>query len=69
MSLGDQIRAAISRQSKSIYHLAMEVKVDEQNLRRFIRGEAGLSLAALDRISAYLQLQVSPVQGGSSNPK
>ena len=57
--LSQEIRDALAKCHETPYRLAMLVKVEEKSLRRFIKGEQGVSLAALDRIGVYLRLRIA----------
>jgi transcriptional regulator with XRE-family HTH domain len=56
--LSDQIRLAIEKSGMTRYRLALEARVDQGALSRFMSGKSGLSMAALDRISEIIGLSV-----------
>jgi hypothetical protein len=56
--LSDQIRRVIRDSTMSRYRLAFESRVDQAALSRFVRGKAGLSLAAVDRVGLVLGLRI-----------
>ena len=58
MLLSEQIRTAIAQCGQSVYRLAMDVGVEEKSLRKFLKGETGISLASIDRIGTHLGLTV-----------
>ncbi len=55
--LSDQIRAAVIAWPGSRRSLAKAVQTDLSNLSRFARGDAGLSLDAIDRLCALYEAQ------------
>jgi hypothetical protein len=57
-TLSDQIRDAILTASVSRYRIAKETGVDQPALSRFVHGERGLSIEALDAIGLYLGLVI-----------
>ena len=58
LKLSDQIRHAVSKCGKSRYQIAQVTGIGEAALSRFVHGERGLSLASLDKLAAYLALEV-----------
>jgi transcriptional regulator with XRE-family HTH domain len=58
-SLSDQIRDAILKAGVSRYRIAKETGVDQPALSRFVHGERGLSIEALDAIGLYLGLTIN----------
>lgn len=56
--LSDQIRKAVDKSGVTRYRLAKETGIDQGALSRFHHGKAGLSLNALDRLGAYLGLEI-----------
>jgi hypothetical protein len=56
--LSDEIRKAIRRSGKSIYRIGQHARVAEWSLYKFMKGEVGLSMGALDRLAAYLGVKV-----------
>ena len=59
MMLSEQVREAIRECGVSVYQLAFQVKVEENSLRRFLKGDAGLSQVSLDKIGKALNLKVT----------
>ena len=57
--LTDQLRQAIEDCGVSRYAISQETGTDQAALSRFMRGQVGLSLAALDRLGECLQLTVN----------
>ena len=57
--LADQIRAAIEESGKSQAEIASATGVHKSALSRFMRRERGLSFAAIEEISALLNLRIS----------
>lgn len=58
-TLSQQIREAILQADVSRYEIARETGVGQPALSRFVHGERGLSLDALDRIGLYLGLSIT----------
>ena len=56
--LSDQIRTAIDAAPVSRYRIAKETEIAEANLSRFMAGQSGLSMKALDRLGEYLGLEI-----------
>jgi transcriptional regulator with XRE-family HTH domain len=58
-TLTDQLREAIRQDGRSLSQLGRDTGVDVARLSRFVRGERGLSLDAVDRIAAALRLRLT----------
>lgn len=58
--VGDRLRTAILDAPVSRYRMARETGVSESILSRFVRGERGLDLTSIDRLAAYLGLDLIP---------
>jgi transcriptional regulator with XRE-family HTH domain len=56
--LSDQIRQAVESSGISQYRLSKEVQIGKTSLSRFMRGERGLTLKALDRLADFLELEI-----------
>jgi len=56
--LVDEIRAAVKASGMSQYDLSRESGVSESAVSRFVSGERGLSMEALDAIAGVLGLHV-----------
>ena len=57
-SLSDQLRAAVQGATVTRYRLSQELGIDQAALSRFVNGERGLSLEAIDKLAAYLGLRL-----------
>lgn len=57
--LSDQLRDAIEAADVSRYRLAKETGVSETSLSRFVAGERGISVDAMDAIGQYLGLSIT----------
>jgi transcriptional regulator with XRE-family HTH domain len=57
--LSEQVRQAILKAGVSRYRIAKETGVDQPALSRFVHGERGLSIEALDAIGLYLKLSIT----------
>jgi transcriptional regulator with XRE-family HTH domain len=58
MLLSDALRAAIRRAPVSRYKIATETGVAQSALSRFVSGERSLDLTSVDRLAAYLGLEL-----------
>lgn len=58
IQLSDQIRQAVESSGFSQYRLSKEVRIGKTSLSRFMRGERGLTLKALDRLADFLELEI-----------
>lgn len=56
--LTDQLRRAVADSGKTLGELARETGIDKSALSRFVNGERGLSMEALDAIGDYLGLRI-----------
>ena len=56
--LSDQLREAIDAAGVSRYEIARQTGVSETTLCRFVSGERGISVDAMDRIGQYLGLSI-----------
>lgn len=57
-NISDQLRALIEECGLSRYELAKQTGIDESALSRFMSGERGLSMKALDTLGAFLDWEV-----------
>lgn len=58
VSFLDQIRRAVRTSGTSLNQLSRETGIDRAALSRFVRGDRGLSMGALDRLADFLDLGV-----------
>lgn len=56
--LTDQLRAAVAGSAMTLSDLARATGVDKSALSRFVNGERGLSMEALDAIGERLRLRI-----------
>jgi predicted XRE-type DNA-binding protein len=56
--ISDQIRAAINASGLSRYKICNAVGIQQSSMSKFMKGERGLSLAAVDRLGELLGLAV-----------
>ena len=56
--LSEQLRAAIEDSGETRYAIAKATGIDQSVLSRFVNGERGLSLDAIDTLGDYLKLEI-----------
>lgn len=56
--LSEQLREAIEKAGVSRYEIAKQTGVSETTLCRFVSGERGISVDAMDAIGQYLGLSI-----------
>lgn len=56
--LSDQIRNAVDASGLSRYRISKETGISQTSLSRFMAGERGLPLSAIDTLGAFLNLEV-----------
>lgn len=56
------VREAIEASGKTRYQISQDTGIAQSMLSRFVNGERGLSLAALDVLLPYLGIEVKPPQ-------
>ncbi len=56
--MSERLKAAIEASGVSRYRIAQDTEIAESALSRFMSGERGLSMEALDRLLEYLNLEV-----------
>ena len=59
-TVSDRLRAAIAAAPVTRYRIAQETGVSQSILSRFASGERGLDLTSVDRLAAYLELDLVP---------
>jgi transcriptional regulator with XRE-family HTH domain len=57
-TLTAQLRREVAASGRTLGELARETGVDKSALSRFVNGERGLSMEALDAIGDYLKLRI-----------
>lgn len=57
-TMSRSLKDAISKAEVTRYRIAKETGISESALSRFMSGERGLSMEALDRLLEYLGLEV-----------
>ena len=60
-TITEQLRAAIDNAGMTRYRISMETKIPQSQLSRFMAGESGLSLDALDRLCSFLGVQLTAI--------
>ncbi len=67
LKLTDQVRKAINDCGETRYRICQETGIDKATMSRFMSGERGLSMEALDAVADYLRLSImsdqKPVKG------
>ena len=61
-ALSDQVRQAVKASDLSRYRIWQETGIDQAALSRFVHGEAGISLEALDKLADLLDLHITTGQ-------
>jgi transcriptional regulator with XRE-family HTH domain len=59
----DQLRRAIRDSGMTRYAISVSTGIDQGTLSKFMKGERGLSLAAIDKLMDSLGLEVRPRKG------
>jgi transcriptional regulator with XRE-family HTH domain len=60
-TISDQLRAAIESAGVSRYRIGKETGVNEAALSRFMSRKTGLDLSTVDRLAAYLGLELTSI--------
>jgi transcriptional regulator with XRE-family HTH domain len=56
----DQLRRAIRESGLTRYAIFVRTKIDQATLSKFMKGERGLSLSAIDKLMDELGLEIRP---------
>ena len=67
--ISEQIRRAIDESGLTRYRIAQLAEIDESALGKFYRGDRMLSLKALDRLGAVLNLEIVIRKSGKPKGK
>jgi transcriptional regulator with XRE-family HTH domain len=54
----DDVRTAIDRSEFSRYAISKATRIDQGQLSKLMGGEAGLSIASLERLAEFLGLEI-----------
>lgn len=57
-TVSEQLRAVIRGSGVTRYRIAQETGVSEAALSRFVNGNRGLDLSSVDKLAAYLRLEL-----------
>ena len=68
LTFTDELRQAIRRGGKTQYRISKETGISEGQLSRFMHGQVGLSLSAIDRLCECLGLRLAATES-SKQPK
>jgi len=63
LPLSDQLRAAVRNCGETRYAIAKATGIDQSTLSRFVNGERGLSMDAMDTLGEYLGLELVTKRG------
>lgn len=58
MNVSETLRRAVEQSGMSRYVIAKETGIAQSMLSRFVTGRRGLSLDAVDRLAAFLKLEL-----------
>lgn len=58
LKLTDQVRKAITDSGETQYRICQNTGLDKTAIFRFMTGERGLSMKALDTVAEYLELSI-----------
>ncbi len=64
-TISEQLRWYLKDSGLSLYRLGRETGVDNSVLSRFLRGERGLRIEAVDKLGRYLKLRLVSEDDGS----
>ncbi len=56
--VSEQLRTAVDASGKSRYRICKDLGISETTMSRFMAGQRGLSLRLVDRLCAYLGLEL-----------
>lgn len=56
--LTDQLRAAVVESGRTLGQITRDTGIDKSALSRFVNGERGVSMEALDKLGEYLRLRI-----------
>ena len=57
-TISEQLRRAIRARGQSLCQIAEGCGIDDARLSRFMRGQRGMTTKTLDRLCAYLRLEL-----------
>jgi transcriptional regulator with XRE-family HTH domain len=60
--LTEQLRAALVESGLTLGQITRDTGIDKSALSRFVNGERGVSMEALDKLGVYLGLELRPVR-------
>ena len=63
-ALSDQLRQAITNSDLTRYRICVECDIDQGTMSKFMVGQVGMSLETLDRLVAFLGLELVKRKGG-----
>ena len=57
-SLTDQLRQAVADSGKTLGEITRDTGIDKSALSRFVNGERGVSMAVMNTLGEYLELEI-----------
>lgn len=69
VQLIDQLRAVVDNAEESRYAISQATGIDQAALSRFVHGEGGLSVDAINKLGEYFDLVLVQRQQGIKQPK
>lgn len=61
-TISEQLRAAIEAAGETRYAISKQTGINQSILSRFVRGETNLDGVNIDKLAAYLRLELVPVK-------
>ena len=62
MKVGEVLKRAIKESGVSRYRIAQETGIEQSALSRFMSGERGLALDAVEALCSYFKLELRPAE-------
>lgn len=58
--ISSRLKAAINESGLSLYRIALDAKIDQAVLRRFMNNEADIRISTADKLAEALKLELMP---------
>lgn len=68
-TVSEQLRAAIRESDETMLALATAAEIDRASMSRFMSGQRGLRLDAVDRLCKLLGLRLAPTTNGKAGKR